>query len=141
MEGAADVLTLNVAGKLMQVRRRTLQFVPGSALARLPVYNSVFIDRPFDAFAWVVDWCRACGNREPPAHDRAMVANIMHEADYWGLQPLHEHCKELLTAPRLIKAMLELSSGKRMLDEFLQRKTTQPVHACRLTQDTCIIYS
>ena len=123
----SDVLRLNVAGTIMYVRHSTLQFDPDSTLAKLPKYKDKFVDRPVDTFAWVLDWCRACGQRELPAADRAFIANIMHEADYWGLTDLKQQCSNHLSADRVSPVIQNDFIGRKRLKLFMDEHVLEQV--------------
>lgn len=82
-----------VAGEKVWCRAQTLRFVPNSALAALANHNAPDVDRPAREFRWVLDWCRASGLKATP-NDPELRHNLLAEADYWGLQPLHAQITE-----------------------------------------------
>ena len=136
-----DVLALNVSGTVLHVRRSTLNYDPSSALSAMARHKRVFIDRPLDAFTWLIDWCRSCGTRALPSEDRALVHNILHEADYWGVDALASACREHLDSPRLLRIATNELNWRQKLDGFLQHCRTRPVHVSIEPGDHLVLYS
>ena len=102
---AADILHINVGGKVFVTSRKTLCFDPDSMIGKLFSDNNpfglpsvdangrVFIDRDGDAFVHVLNYLRRSGNLVGVPTDIALLARIKNEAEYFGLTGLVEQLK------------------------------------------------